>query len=61
MRGEDIITMHQEELKQLHLIRQVIEKVLTQTEAGNFLSLSVRQIRRIAKRVLKEGDKGIIT
>jgi transposase len=56
----DIIMMRQEELKRLHLIRQVIEKVLTQIEAGNLLSLSTRQIRRIAKRVLKEGDKGVI-
>ncbi len=56
----DIIMMRQEELKRLHLIRQVIEKVLTQVEAGNLLSLSARQIRRIAKRVLKEGDKGVL-
>lgn len=56
----DIIMMRQEELKRLHLIRQVIEKVLAQVEAGNLLSLSVRQIRRIAKRVLKEGDKGVL-
>lgn len=60
MHREDIITMRQEELKRLHLIRQVIEKVLTQIEAGNILSLSARQIRRITKRVLKEGDKGVI-
>jgi len=60
MRGEDIIMMRQEELKRLHLIRKVIEKALTQIEAGNILSLSVRQIRRVTKRVLKEGDKGVI-
>ena len=60
MHGEDIIMMRQEELKRLHLIRQVIEKALTQVEAGNLLSLSARQIRRIAKRVIKEGDKGVI-
>jgi transposase len=60
MAEEDIIMMRQDELKRLHLIRKVIEKALTQTEAGNNLSLSVRQIRRITKRVLKEGDKGVI-
>jgi hypothetical protein len=60
MHGEDIITMRQKELKRLHLIHKVIEKALPQAEAGNILSLSIRQIRRITKRVLKEGDKGVI-
>ena len=60
MHGEDIIMMRQKELKRLHLIRKVIEKALTQVEAGNILSLSTRQIRRIAKRVLKEDDKGVL-
>lgn len=59
MAGKDIIMMSQEELKRLHVIHKVLDKKLKQTEAANVLGLSNRQIRRITKRLHKEGDSGI--
>jgi len=59
MAERDIITMKQKELKQLHVIHKVFEGALTQRQAAEVVSLSERQIRRIAKRIEAEGDKGI--
>jgi len=55
-----IITMRQEELKRLHIVRQVLDKKLKQIEAADKLNLSYRQAKRITKRVKEEGDCGII-
>lgn len=57
---EDILTMSQEELKRLHIIRKVIDKRIKQREAADLLELSQRQIRRLVRRVRQESDKGII-
>jgi hypothetical protein len=57
---EDMIMASQEELRRLHVIRKVQEKVIRQVKAGEILSLSVRQIRRMVKRVRGEGDRGVI-
>lgn len=59
MTGKDII-MRQKELRQLHVIRKVLEKRLKQEEAGELIGLSARQIRRKQKQVQIEGDQGII-
>lgn len=59
MTGKDIVSMSQKELKRLHVIHKVIEGRLTQGEAAEMISLSVRQTRRIVKRIKSEGDKGI--
>ena len=60
MAGEDVIMFRQKELKRLHVIRKVLEKVLKQVEAAKILSLSYRQIQRCVKRVKVEGDQGIV-
>lgn len=60
MQERDIITMSQKELKRLNVIHKVIDEVITQIKAAEFLKLTTRQIRRIEERVVKEGDKGII-
>ena len=57
---EDILTMSQDELKRLHVIRKAIDKRIKQREAAEVLGLSQRQIRRLVKRVREESDKGII-
>ncbi len=57
---EGILTMSQNELKRLHIIRKAIDKRLKQREAAQILELSQRQIRRLVKRVREESDKGII-
>ena len=60
MPGEDIIIMRGRELKRLHVIYKLKEGKINQQEASELLGLCVRQVRRISKRVLKEGDTGII-
>ena len=60
MAEKDIIKMSQKELRRLHVIHKVLEKSLKQTEAAKFLGLCTKQIGRIAQRVRKEGDEGII-
>lgn len=52
--------MRQEELRRLHIVRQVLDKKLKQTEAADKLDLSYRQTKRITKRVREQGDKGIV-
>jgi len=60
MAGEDVVMVRQGELKRLHVIQKVLERVIKQVEAAEMLSLSGRQIRRIVKRIRTEGDRGII-
>jgi len=55
-----MIMASQEELRRLHVIRKVLERVIKQVRAAEVLSLSCRQIRRLAKRVKGEGDGGIV-
>lgn len=57
---KDIVMMSQRELRRVSIIQKVLEKEIRQKEAGDILSLSDRQIRRIIKRVREEGEGGII-
>src|SRR5512139_1832071 len=54
-----MITMSREEAKRLHIIHQVLNKKISQTEAASLIGLSDRQMRRMIKRIRKEGDEGI--
>jgi transposase-like protein len=56
---EDMIIMSQTESNRLYVIRQTIDKVITQDQAAEILGLTTRQVRRIAKNIRKEGDAGI--
>ena len=60
MAGEDIVMFRQGELRRLHVIRKVMEKVIKQVEAAKILSLSYRQVQRCVQRVKVEGDKGVV-
>jgi len=55
MAREDIFRMTQKELKRISIINDVLKKLITQKDAACVLDLSYRQIRRIVKRVRKEG------
>ena len=57
---KDIFRMTQKELNRVSIINNVLKKVVTQKDAACDLDLSDRQIRRIVKRVRKEGGKGIL-
>lgn len=59
MAGKDIIMLNEKELKRLHIIKKVFEGVLKQIKACEILGLSERQIRRLVKKVRREGDRGI--
>ena len=59
MTDKDMITMSRRETKRLHIIHQALDKRITQKTAAELIDLSSRQIRRILKRVRKEGDDGI--
>jgi len=61
MAREDIIMARQGELRRLHVIEKVLEGILKQVEAAEILSLSGRQIRRIVKRIRREGSRGSFT
>jgi transposase len=56
---EDKIIMSQKESNRLYVIRQTIDKAITQDQAAEILGLTDRQVRRIAKSVRKEGNAGI--
>ncbi len=59
MAREDIIMLSRKEMGRVKIIHAVLEKQMTQVEAGKLLELSDRQVRRIAVWVNKEGDTGI--
>jgi hypothetical protein len=55
-----MVMASQEELGRLHVIRKVLEMGIKQVRAAEVLGLSCRQIRKLAKRVKGEGDRGIV-
>lgn len=56
---EDILIMRSKEARRLHIIEQVIERHLTQQQAAEYLGISVRQIRRLKKRLVEEAERGL--
>ena len=59
MTGKDMILMSVEEEKRLQIIRKAIEKKIKQQKAAEVLGLTERQVRRMVRRVRKEGAAGI--
>ena len=58
--NEDILVMRQSDLKRLELIKKVMAKELTQSEASVMLGISARQVRRIVRRIKVSGSKGVL-
>jgi transposase-like protein len=56
---EDMIVMSQTESNRLYVIRQTIDKAITQDQAAAILGLTSRQVRRIVKNIRSDGDAGI--
>jgi len=56
---EDRVIMSVKELRRVHVIRQTMEKKLTQVQAGTVLGLTPRHIRRLLERVEQAGDQGL--
>lgn len=59
MAEEDRVIMSQKEVNRLYVIRQTIERAITQAQAAAFLGVTDRQVRRIAGSIRKEGDAGL--
>ena len=57
---EDRVIMSVKELRRVHVIRQTMEKKLTQIKAGALLGLTARHVRRLLQRVRQEGDRGLV-
>ena len=60
MHKVDRIEMSQRERDILKVMSLVLTKERTQAEAGRLLGYCVRQVRRIQRRLEKEGDRGVI-
>lgn len=56
---EDILIMSQKEVERLQIIQKVLGKEINQQEAAAILRISDRQVRRVVKRVRKQGAKGV--
>lgn len=54
-----MIIMSQKESDRLHIIRQAIDKAITQDRAAEILGLTERQVRRIAGSIRREGSAGV--
>lgn len=57
---QETITMTQKELSRHEIIKRLIRKEINGTETAKQMNLSVRQIKRIKAKVIKEGPKGVI-
>lgn len=57
---EGDLLMKEKDRKRLHVILQVLEKKLKQKEAAELLKISLRQIKRVCRRVRSEGDGGVV-
>jgi len=60
MKKEEVITLSQKEVTRYSVIRDLLEHKLKSKEAARLLNLSTRQIRRLKKKVKRDGLKGII-
>jgi transposase len=58
--NEDRIEMSQRERDRIKVLSLVSEGKRSQVEAARLLKLSPRQVRRLQRRLAKEGDRGIV-
>ena len=57
---KDIIRMSTEELRRASVIKQAIDKRITQRKAAEIIGLSYRQTKRLVTRIKEEGERGIV-
>lgn len=55
-----LVTMSDNELNRLHIIRDVCERRLRRSDAANVLNLSERQVQRLMNRFRQNGASGLI-
>ena len=56
---QEVLVMTGEENRRLYVIQQGIERKIRQRQAAELLGRSVRQIRRLVRRIQQEGPRGI--
>ena len=59
MVSADRVIMRVKELRRVSVIRQTMEKKVTQVKAGALLGLTPRHIRRLIERVAQADDHGL--
>jgi transposase len=57
---KDILSMSQKERQRYHLLQMVIGGKITLKETGNLMGVSYRQAKRLKKKLISEGAKGLI-
>ena len=57
---QEVLAMTAQEAKRLYIVQQVLERKLRQRPAAALLACSVRQIKRLVRRVRAVGPRGII-
>jgi hypothetical protein len=60
MAREDVVLMSAKEIKRLHVIEKYHEGVIGQAEGATILRISIRQFRRLEKRVTSAGASGVV-
>lgn len=58
---EEILQMSEKEIDRYHIIKQVINKQMTQGQAAVLMGIQTRQVRNLLSVVKKEGKKGLIS
>jgi Trp operon repressor len=58
---EGYIIMSNKELDRLEVLQKVLEKRLKQRDAASQLNLSIRQIKRLSKKLRDKGAQGIVS
>ena len=56
-----LLSMSRRELSRLEVIQRVCRKSLTQSQASEFLSLSLRQVKRLCKAYLSAGAASLVS
>lgn len=53
--------MSQKEVDRLGVVRRVLDDGLGQAQAAQLLGLSVRQVKRLCRRVREQGAQGLVS
>ena len=59
MQGHRIL-MSGDEVKKIRVIRDILDKFITQKKGAQKLKLSTRQVRRLQERYILEGTRGVV-
>ena len=56
-----LLTMNAEEIERITVVRQIVDKHVTQTLAAKQLGLTVRQVKRLVKKYKQDGAEGLVS